>query len=262
MAVSEVSISPGLALILDRAGNKSDVDFNYLVQTAIRESSLDPAAKASTSSATGLFQFVEQTWFEVMKSDGGRLGYAGYADAIETKADGTLDIADNKLRAEVLSLRENPEVAADLAAAFTRNNGAYLENRFGRMPSAGELYIAHFLGARGAEKFFVAGLQDPDQNAAELFPAEANANPSIFYDDGKARTIRDVYRVLVDAHNSLGNDVSAPTANTGVTAAATQSTSLPMSFADLYSSEAVRSKSPLIDEPKVNAGFFAQLYST
>ena len=259
MAVSGISIPPGLALIIDRAGTKSDVDFDYLVQTAVRESSLDPTAKARTSSAVGLFQFLEQTWFEVMKSDGARLGYGNYASAIKTQPNGTLDIADPKLRTEVLKLREDPSVAADLAAAFTRNNGAYLENKFGRMPSPGELYIAHFLGARGAEKMFNAGLQNADQLAADLFPSQASANPAIFYDgNGKARTIRDVYRVLVAEHESTSGTVSA---TVPVTSGATSTAPLPMSFADLYSSSATPTKAPLIEEKPVNAGFFVQLYN-
>jgi hypothetical protein len=68
------------------------------------------------------------------------------------------------------------------------------------MPSPGELYIAHFLGARGAEKMFNAGLQNPDQIAAKLFPHEASANPTIFYDHGQPRTIRQVYKALVAQH--------------------------------------------------------------
>ncbi len=264
MAVSEINIPPGLALILNRAGDKSGVDFNYLLQTAIRESSLDPTAKASTSSATGLFQFLEQTWFQVMKSDGARLGYQSYADAIKAQPDGRLDIEDKSLRADVLKLREDPEVAANLAAAFTRDNGAYLENRFGRMPSPGELYIAHFLGAHGAEKLFRAGLNNPDQIAAELFPSEAKANAAIFYDkSGAARTIRDVYKVLVAQHEALSQQApvasAAPAGSSQVAGAALQQ--LPMSFADLFSETTGQSKSPLAAEPQVNAGFFAQLYN-
>lgn len=262
MAVSEISIPPGLALILDRAGQKSDVDFDYLLQTAVRESSLDPTAKARTSSATGLFQFLDQTWFEVMKSDGARLGYGRYADAIKTQTDGTLDISDKTLRAEVLKLRENPEVAANLAAAFTRNNGAYLKDRFGRMPSAGELYIAHFLGAKGAEKLFNAGLSNPDQIAAKLFPSQAEANTAIFYDRaGNARTIRDVYRVLVAEHESSGEHVPVSATQTGPLVSTGDKAPLPMSFTDLYSEENGGRKSPLASEPAVHAGFFAQLYS-
>jgi len=101
---------------------------------------------------------------------------------------------------EILKLREDPQIAADLAAAFTRTNGEYLFARFGRMPSPGELYIAHFLGAQGAEKMFTAGLADPGQNAAQLFPRQADANPSIFYRNGAPRTVEDVYRALVAKH--------------------------------------------------------------
>jgi hypothetical protein len=203
MGVSPITVPQSLALILNTAGNKSGVDFDYLLQTAIRESSLDPKAKAQSSSATGLFQFLDSTWFEVMKSDGGRLGYENYADAIKQDADGDYYIKDKKLRQEVLALREDPQVAADLAAAFTRNNGAYLYEKFGRMPSPGELYIAHFLGAKGAEKMFTAGLENPDQIAAKLFPKQARANPAIFYELGKPRTIREVYKALVARHDGV-----------------------------------------------------------
>ncbi len=200
MGVQPISVPPTLAYVLTSAGERSGVDFDYLLQTAIRESSLNPKAKAQTSSATGLFQFIESTWLEVMKSDGPRLGYQAYADAITLDAGGDYAIKDRALREEVLKLREDPQIAADLAAAFTRNNGAYLHERFGRMPSPGELYIAHFMGARGAEALFKAGLEDPDQIAAKLFPRQARANPAIFYELGAPRTIREVYKALVAKH--------------------------------------------------------------
>ncbi len=180
MAVTPIAVSPSLASVLNAAGDRNDVDFNYLLKTAVRESSLNPAAKAPDSSATGLFQFLDTTWLQVMKEEGPRLGYQSYADAITQNADGEFVIKDPKVRAEVLKLRENPAVAADMAAAFTKSNGDYLKARFGRMPSPGELYIAHFLGPQGAEKMFDAGLKNPDQVAATLFPKAAAANPSIF----------------------------------------------------------------------------------
>ncbi len=136
-----------------------------------------------------------------MKQEGPRLGYQSYADAIVETSDGDYAIKDKSLRAEVLKLREDPQIAADMAAAFTRSNGAYLEDKFGRMPSPGELYIAHFLGPKGAEKLFNAGLRDPDQIAAKLFPSQARANRAIFYANGEARTIREVYKALVAKHH-------------------------------------------------------------
>lgn len=260
MGVQPIRIPESLAYVLNSAGQRSGVDFDYLLQTAIRESSLNPKAKAQTSSATGLFQFIESTWLEVMKSDGPRLGYQLYADAIEVGADGDYVIRDKDLRQEVLALRENPQVAADLAAAFTRNNGAYLHARFGRMPSPGELYIAHFLGAKGAEQLFVAGLNDPDQIAAKLFPKQARANRAIFYDEGGARTIREVYRALVARHEGSG----APDSRFAAQQLAAGSAAAPpskwpdaqpipsrfsagdMSFTQLFSTEADPASGPLV----------------
>ena len=200
MGVQPVSVPKNIAGALKSAGDRSGVDFDYLLQTAIRESSLDPSAKASTSSATGLFQFLSGTWLMVMKEEGPRLGYQQHADAITRTSDGDYVIPDKKLRQDILALREDPKIAADLAAAFTRSNGSYLKERFGRMPSPGELYIAHFLGARGAETFFTAALKDPDQLASKLFPRQAKANPSIFFEGGAPRTLRQVYRALVAKH--------------------------------------------------------------
>lgn len=276
MGVQPITVPQSLAQILTNAGRRSGVDFDYLLHTAIRESSLNPSAKAQTSTATGLFQFLESTWLEVMKTEGPRLGYDRYARAITETADGDFVIGDKALRQEVLALREDPQIAADLAAAFTRSNGAYLFERFGRMPSPGELYIAHFLGARGAEKLFVAGLRDPDQIAAKLFPRQAKANPAIFYDNGKARTIRQVYRALVSKHE--GGATVDPrfaaqqmTGHNATGAAAKWSDTEPipsrfnsgdMSFTQLFSTEeGIRARALITPQPdEESTPLFTRLY--
>ena len=203
MDVTQVAVPQPIAIALTNAGEKNGVDFGYLLQTAMRESSLNPNAKAATSSATGLFQFLESTWLEVMKEQGPSLGYGAYAEAISRTPNGGYTVADAERRAEILNLRKDPQVASDLAAAFTKTNGDYLQARFGRAPSPGELYIAHFLGAQGAERMFTAGLADPDQSAVALFPRQAAANLSIFYENGSPRSVREVYQVLVAKHQSL-----------------------------------------------------------
>jgi len=231
MAVTPIAVSPSLASVLNAAGDRNDVDFNYLLQTAVRESALDPTAKTASSSATGLFQFLDSTWLQVMKSEGPRLGYQKYADAITRDREGDYVIKDPKLRAEVLKLRENPQVAADMAAAFTKSNGDYLKSKFGRMPSPGELYIAHFLGPQGAEKMFRAGLSDPDQIAAKLFPHEASANRTIFYDHGQPRTIRQVYKALVAQHEGPDGLHPGYAVQQLASAAATNTAPMPMDAA-------------------------------
>ena len=75
MGVQPIAVPQSLAYVLNAAGDRNGVDFDYLLQTAMRESSLNPAAKATGSSAVGLFQFLESTWLQVMKEQGPRLGY-------------------------------------------------------------------------------------------------------------------------------------------------------------------------------------------
>ena len=159
-------------------------DFDYLLKTAQRESALDPQARAPTSSATGLFQFIEQTWLGMVKSEGPRFGLDEEARAISRGTDGQLSVSDPALRREILSLRENPGVAAKLAGALTQSNGAHLANALGREPRPADLYVAHFLGARGAVDLIDAATRDPARSAAAMFPQAARANPSIFFDHG------------------------------------------------------------------------------
>lgn len=266
MGVQPISIPQSLANALTAAGDRSGVDFGYLLQTAIRESSLNPEARARTSSAVGLFQFLEGTWLEVMKEQGPRLGYQSYADQISRDSAGDYVIRDPKARAQILTLRENPEIASDLAAAFTRSNGEYLSGVFGRMPSAGELYIAHFLGAKGAEKMFRAGLENPDQTAVTLFPRQASANRAIFYDrDGHARTIRQVYQVLVAKHEG-GNAAFTTQQMTGAATVTPPPAEPPlpsrfspenMSFTGLFKTEPETRD----EGGSEGAAFFTQLYS-
>lgn len=272
MGVKPISVPQPLAYAMDTAGAKSDVDFDYLLQTAIRESSLNPEAKAQTSSATGLFQFLDSTWLQVMKEEGPRLGYGQYAASIRVDSDGDYYIADKALRQEVLKLREDPQIASDMAAAFTRSNGSYLFEKFGRMPSPGELYIAHFLGAQGAEKLFNAGLQDPDQIAAKLFPKQAKANRAIFYEGGEARTIREVYRALVAKHDGvvdprfavqqLAVDPSAPAGKWDAAPVPSRFSPDDMSFTSLFSSEGEVQARTLMSPATEAQGsaLFTQLY--
>ncbi len=273
MVSAPIKISPQLALIINNAGKRNNVDFNYLLQTAIRESSLNPNAKAKSSSALGLFQFIEATWLETMKAEGARLGYQNYANAIKIDEKGNYFVKDKKLLKEILELRKNPQIAADLAAAFTRKNGEYLTKAFGRMPSAGELYIAHFLGAKGAEKLFREALKDPNQIAADLFPNAAKANRTIFYENNRAKTIKQVYLSLVAKHKVNNNEseflvqqiASQNIASQNVTSTKPEPVNRPaISFENFYSLK-VQNSAPISlsneGTNNITEGFFIQLYN-
>jgi hypothetical protein len=181
-----------------QASQATGTSFSYLLATAQVESGLNPHAGASTSSARGLFQFVEQTWLGTLKQSGAALGYGRYADAISRTASGHYQVTDPALRSQILKLRNDPEANAVMAGAFTKANATYLAEKLGREPSEGELYIAHFLGAGGAARLISQAASNPNATAATAFGNAAQANPSIFYDrrTGAVRTVGQVRDIL------------------------------------------------------------------
>lgn len=174
---------------LKKAAQSTGVGFDYLYRVALRESSLNPQAKAKTSSAAGLFQFIEQTWLDAVKKYGPAHGLAGYAADIKKDAAGRLAVADPARRKEILDLRLDPEKAAALAGELARENKLTLEGSLGRAVDAAELYAAHFLGAGGAKKLLSAAAQE---TAASLLPRAAEANRHVFYDGARAKTVGEV----------------------------------------------------------------------
>jgi hypothetical protein len=188
---------PAIAGTIRHAAQATGASFEYLLATAKVESNLKPDLKAKTSSATGLFQFIEQTWFAVIKQAGKALGMSRYADAITQTRSGTYQVANPKLRDEILQLRKDAGANATMAGVFTRQNAAILQKRIGRAPTHGELYMAHFFGPAGAGKLIQARAANPQANAAQVFPAAARANRSIFYDrQGEPRSLNGVYAEL------------------------------------------------------------------
>lgn len=198
--------SPGNATdvnsALQLASRRTGVDLGYLKTTARRESGLNPNAKAATSSASGLFQFVERTWLSVLKQTGASHGYAKFAEKIEPAAGGGYRVSDAAARKAILELREDPKAAALMAGELTTRNAGELRTALGRQASEGELYAAHFLGAQGAAELVRLAETAPGSPAAERFPAAAAANRSIFYKDGRPRSAADVYSTLVSGYDA------------------------------------------------------------
>ncbi|WP_374468846.1 transglycosylase SLT domain-containing protein [Phenylobacterium sp.] len=181
---------------IQRASKATGVDFSFLMRTANRESGFNPHARASGSSATGLFQFVEQTWLQTLKNHGSKHGYARYAELISKGSDGKYRVDGPEARRAVMDLRLDPHAASLMAGELASDHAAYLKGRVGRNPTAGELYAAHFLGPQGSAKLIRAMEQRPDASAASLFPDAARANKAIFYRDGRAASVAEVYANL------------------------------------------------------------------
>jgi len=205
-AIAPASVPEQITQALKSASRQTGAQFDYLLQTAKRESGLNTAAKASTSSATGLFQFIEGTWMETLKTSGAKHGLGAAVAEIQKTPSGGYQIADPEAKAAILALRKDPVAAALMAGELTQANARKLEARLGRSPTQGELYIAHFMGAAGGGKLISAAINRPGDIAAVEFPAAAKANQSIFYSSGgKARTFSQVYSNLVAYHQKGGS---------------------------------------------------------
>jgi len=195
---------------IQRASTATGVDFGFLMGTAKRESGYDPKAKAGSSSAAGLFQFVEQTWLSTLKQHGAKYGYARYADMIQKGSDGRYFVPGSDAHKAVLDLRMDPHAASLMAGELATDHAAYLRGRVGRDPTAGELYAAHFLGPQGSAKLIQAMQTTPRSSAASMFPDAAASNPSIFYRSGRAATVAEVYANLTSTAQGA-DPTSTPT---------------------------------------------------
>ncbi|XUM20427.1 lytic transglycosylase domain-containing protein [Bradyrhizobium oligotrophicum S58] len=191
---------------IKQAADSVGTSFEYLLSTAKMESDFNPTAGASTSSARGLYQFIDQTWLGTVKEAGADLGYGQYADAITRTSSGDYTVSDPAMRQAIMKLRDDPQASSAMAAALTQSNSFQLTGKIGRRPTDAELYMAHFMGVGGAAKLITSTQETPNASAARMFPSAAAANRPIFYDrDGQARSVSQVYAVLNTRYAGAAN---------------------------------------------------------
>ena len=179
-----------------RAAEATETDPVYLMALADKESSFLPENKARTSSAEGLFQFVERTWLEVVRDFGAKHGLAPEAALIKT-AGSQISIEDEAARERVLGLRRDAYLSAVMAAEMKKRDRAQVSRRIGRELKRPESYLAHLMGAQGAARMLEVLGAKPTQRASKVFPKAAKSNPTIFFaKDGPRRrglTVAEVY---------------------------------------------------------------------
>lgn len=237
--VNQLSGAGTVVGAIQAAANRTGVDFAYLVNKASQESGLNPSAKATTSSATGLYQFVKQTWLQMVKEHGDSYGLGKEAESIDMK-NGRAEVKDPAMREKILNMRHDPVLSAAMAAEFTKDNKDYLDASVGGNIGSTELYLAHFLGAGGAGKFLKNMRANPDASAAEILPQAAEANPSVFYDkSGKAKSLEEIYNRFASKFSEKGfNGVIAnamkENAGTSTTASAMPKRDFAEYSADFY----------------------------
>lgn len=149
---------------------EANVQTDILQRIAQAESGGNPNAENPNSSASGMYQFTNNTWNASVQRWGKELGVS-------------------------LKDRNNPQAQEKMANKLLESNASYLEKKTGNKPSDGELYLAHFMGAPAAVKLMKS--YGTKASAPQMFPAAAKANQSIFFNkSGKPRSVEEVYQVI------------------------------------------------------------------
>jgi hypothetical protein len=215
MRFGSVKVHQAIVERVVQAANKTEMDPALLMAIADKESNFSATAKARTSSASGLFQFVEKTWFQAVKNFGHLYGREEEAKTLAESGEAKPNVAPQK-RAQILNLRNDPYLSAALAAEMLKKDGAKISEKVGRALTAGETYLIHFLGPEDTERFMKAMDEAPQMSAAALLPKPARANKPIFYEQQggklKERTVSDVheaFEAMMGKRTSRYEDVAA-----------------------------------------------------
>lgn len=185
LVIGELRFERWIAEPLLRAAEQVGVDPAYLVALADKESSLRPLSRARSSSAEGLFQFIDETWLHVVRRHAHKHGLVGVVDAVKTVQGRSVPQEDR--RTWLLNLRRDPYISTLMVAEMVKEHREVLAGLTERDPSHTELYAAHFLGLNGASRFVKLLHTKPQQSASRAFPAAAKANTSIFFEPTKRK---------------------------------------------------------------------------
>lgn len=148
---------------------------------------LDPTTGRPRSSAYGPAQFLDGTWLEVLSKHA--------PGVVATVAGPNADPNDPEVKARLLELRADPDLAAAMTEAYAKDNAA-LFARAGIEATPENLHLAHTLGGVGAARFLTAPPNTPAPQVAGT--AAVRANPELFLDaaSGQPRTVGQVRQLL------------------------------------------------------------------
>ncbi|WP_157775261.1 tape measure protein [Hartmannibacter diazotrophicus] len=120
------------------------------------ESGGNPYAKNKNSTATGVGQFIEETWLKLFKEN--------FPDRAQSMTD-----------AAILELRKSEKISREMIALYVQENAKILKDAGAAVTDA-NLYLAHFLGPNGAVKVLSAnrGTQASDVLSADAVAANSS----------------------------------------------------------------------------------------
>ena len=143
---------------------------NYLEGIKQAESGGNPNAKNPNSSASGLYQFTDDTWRNSVAKWGKQYGI-GFED------------------------KNNPQAQELMARELAQDNANILTAKLDRQPNIEDIYMAHVFGANQAVKLL--SQLGSNRPAIDMVPPKVvGANMSIFFNGSRPRTVEQVYALL------------------------------------------------------------------
>jgi len=174
------------------ASIKNNFDFAYMMELAETESSFRYNIKSKSSSAKGLYQFIETTWLTMLRKHGAKY-----------KLDNEAQTYNPIIEKELIALRSNPRLSALISVDFQKINlnreKCYLQDR---EISRTDLYLSHFLGINDSIVFLQQLKKTPKAIAADSFTAAAKYNKYIFYN--RKKHISKSPSDMQEVYNKLG----------------------------------------------------------
>lgn len=159
--------------IIIKAAKMAGVDAKSLASFIAVESGFNPNAMPPVgkngkraSSAMGLGQFLRGTWSDMIRKYGRKFGIPADTSPLDPRAN------------------------ALMTAMYMKDNTSFLQGSLKRDVSVVDSYFAHFLGPGGARTLLSA---NPNSIGRDIAPEAARSNPGIFFADGRALTVAEIY---------------------------------------------------------------------
>lgn len=156
------NFKPGDVIQIPVNADSSKADTGNPIQDAVSriigyESGNDPNIKNKKSTAEGLGQFIDSTWFHMVRK---------YRP----------DIANGKTNAQLKALKRDPALSREMTTRYVEENAALLK-KHGFPVNVRNLYVMHFLGSGEGPKLLRA---DPNQPVSSFISAQSiNANKTV-----------------------------------------------------------------------------------
>jgi hypothetical protein len=179
-------------------GEPSGHEFTVLLAQVVGETGMQPHAVNKQTGAAGPFQFVKSTWLAMVRKHGVELGIKPeLVDQITVDHKGKMKIADPKSLQDVLDLRHDVALSAQMASKYGQDTKTMLQHLLHRAPTETEVHMTFLLGPAGASRLINAAAATPDVPSDKIVAPAAAANPRLFHDaTGRVRTAAEAVAFL------------------------------------------------------------------